>query len=149
MAALQNLTSIGEQVRNVSQLSLRVDHRFGGGDQLFARVSTFDADERQPFGTSALQETLVPGFGRRVDTRARNAAVSHISLFGSSVVNEARFGWMRVSGGQASENSGVDFAGAVGLRGVTGDPRDVGFSADFHPRAVQHVRRSHVVRIPP
>ena len=34
---------------------------------------------------------------------------------------------MKVDGGQASLNAGVDFAGQVGLLGVTRDPRDVGF----------------------
>ena len=42
-------------------------------------------------------------------------------------MNELRFGWMRVSGGQVSENRGVDFARQVGLQGVTTDLRDVGF----------------------
>ena len=56
---------------------------------MFARFSTFDADEVQPFGTSALQETLVPGFGRTLDTNARNLGVSHTRVFGRSVVNEA------------------------------------------------------------
>ena len=60
----RNLTSIEEQVKDVDQLSLRVDHRLSEADQVFARFSTFDADEIQPFGTSVLQETLVPGFGR-------------------------------------------------------------------------------------
>ena len=39
----------------------------------------------------------------------------------------ARHGWLRVRGGQKSLNRGVDFAGQVGLLGVTTDPRDVGF----------------------
>ena len=50
-------------------------------DQIFARFSTFDADELQPFGTSSLQETLVPGFGRNVGTNARNLGVSHTRIF--------------------------------------------------------------------
>ena len=83
--------------------------------------------EIQPFGTSSLQETLVPGFGRDVGTKARNLGVSHTHVFGRSVMNELRFGWMRVTGGQVSENRGVDFARQVGLQGVTTDPRDVGF----------------------
>ena len=62
-ATLQNLTAVGEQIKDVDQISLRVDHRFTSGDQLFARFSTFDASEIQPFGMSTLQETLVPGFG--------------------------------------------------------------------------------------
>ena len=126
-AALQNLTSVGRQVKDVNQISARVDHRFPTGDQIFGRFSTFDADERQPFGTSALQETLVPGFGRRVGTKARNLGVSHTRLLGGSAVNELRFGWMRVTGGQVSENRGVDFASQVGLQGVMTDARDVGF----------------------
>jgi len=129
-AALQNLTAIERQVKDVDQVSLRFDHRFGSGDHLFARASTFDANEIQPFGSSALQETLVPGFGRSLDTKARNLAVSHTHVR-NALLNELRFGWMRVSGGQVSENRGVDFASEVGLRGVTSDPRDVGYPQIF------------------
>jgi carboxypeptidase family protein len=126
-ATLQNLTAVGKQIKDVDQISLRVDHRFTSADQVFGRFSTFDASEIQPFGTSNLQETLVPGFGRDVSTKARNLGISHTHLFGRSAVNELRFGWMRVRGGQVSENRGVDFARQAGLQGVTTDPRDVGF----------------------
>jgi len=126
-AALQNLTAVEPQIKDVDQVSLRIDHRFGINDQLFARFSTFDADEDQPFGTSVLQETLVPGFGRAVGTTTRNLGVSYTRVVGRSVLNELRFGWMHVSGGQVSANRGVDFAGQVGLQGVSTDPRDVGF----------------------
>jgi hypothetical protein len=126
-AALQNLTSIGQQDKNADQFSVRVDHRFSPGDQIFARLSTFDADEIQPFGSSSLQETLVPGFGRTLNTKARNVAVSHTHVAGNTLLNELRFGWMSVSGGQVSLNQGVDFASQVGLQGVTSDPRDMGY----------------------
>ncbi len=126
-AALQNLTSVEGQAKDIHQVSVRVDQRLGSADQLFARFSTFDADELQPFGTSSLQETIVPGFGRDVNTTTRNLGVSHTHVFGSRVMNELRVGWMRVHGGQVSVNRGVDFAGQVGLQGVTRDPRDVGF----------------------
>ena len=125
-AALQNLTSIEQQAKDMDQFSLRLDHRFDSGDQLFARVSTFDADEVQPFGSSSLQETLVPGFGRTLNTKARNAVVSHTHI-SSRFLNELRFGWMHVTGGQVSANRGVDFASQVGLQGVTNDPRDMGY----------------------
>ena len=126
-AALQNLTAIGKQVKDVEQFSGRVDHRVSARDQVFARFSLFNADEVQPFGTSALQETLVPGFGRTVTTTARNAGVSYTRVFGTSSLNELRVGWLSVSGGQVSENRGFDFAGEAGLLGVTTDARDVGF----------------------
>jgi len=123
----QNLTSAEHQDRSLDQFSVRVDHRLGTFDTLFVRFSTFDADEIQPFGTSALQETLVPGFGRTLTTSTRNLAATHTHVFGSSLLNELRFGWMTVRGGQASLNEGVDFAGQTGLLGVTRDPRDVGY----------------------
>jgi carboxypeptidase family protein len=125
-STLQNLTSIEPQVKDTDQFSLRLDHRFDSGAQLFARVSTFDANEIQPFGSSSLQETLVPGFGRTLGTKARNAVVSH-TYVSRRFLNELRFGWMRVSGGQVSENQGVAFADQVGLQGVTRDPRDMGY----------------------
>ena len=126
-AAPQILEASEEQERQLDQVSIRVDHRLTNADQLFARFSTFDADELQPYGTSALQEALVPGFGRSLTTRTRNLAATHTHIFGGSFLNEARFGWMTVDGGQSSLNRGNDFASQVGLQGVTSDPRDVGF----------------------
>jgi hypothetical protein len=126
-AAFQNLTSVDVSTRDLDQFSVRVDHRLGVADQLFARFSTFGADELQPFGTSTLQESIVPGFGRTLDTRTRNLVASHTHVFGTRLLNEVRVGWMSVSGGQHSVNQGNDFAARVGLLGVTSDPRDVGF----------------------
>jgi outer membrane receptor protein involved in Fe transport len=123
----RNLTSVETQERDLDQFSVRLDHRFSQKDQAFVRFSIFDADEIQPFGTSVLQETLVPGFGRTLTTKARNVSASHTHVFSPKVLNEFRFGWMTVGGGQASLNRGVDFAGQTGRLGVTRDPRDVGF----------------------
>jgi hypothetical protein len=126
-APLQNLTSVEESTRNIDQFSIRLDHRLTDSDQLFGRFSTFDATDLQPFGTSALQEALVPGFGRTLTTRTRNLVASHTHVFGRSLLNEVRFGWMTVKGGQLSLNRGNPFASQIGLRGVTTDPRDAGF----------------------
>jgi len=123
----QNLAAVEAQDRTLNQFSVRLDHRLGPSDQLIGRFSTFDADETQPFGTSALQETLVPGFGRSLTTSTRNVAVSHTHVLGASAFNELRVGWMTVAGGQVSQNRGNPFASEVGLLGVTGDPRDMGF----------------------
>jgi hypothetical protein len=125
--SLQNLAAVEEQDRDIDQFSLRLDHQLSDADSLLARFSTFDAEEIQPFGTSALQEALVPGFGRSLTTKTRNLALSHTRIFGTGMLNELRFGWMRVSGGQLSPNSGNPFAQEVGLLGVTTDPRDMGF----------------------
>ena len=123
----QNFTAVDEQERELNQFTTRVDHQLAPADQLLARFSTFDGDETQPFGTSVVQETLVPGFGRSLTTRTRNLVASHTHTFGTSWLNELRFGWMTVAGGQISLNRGNTFARDVGLVGVTSDPRDLGF----------------------
>lgn len=122
-----NLTSVENQRAEMDQGSVRVDHRLGPADQVFARFTAYDVIDRQPFGTSRLNETLVPGFGRSVTTTSRNLAVSHTRVFGTRVLNELRFGWLDARGGQYSVNAGTDFARTVGLAGVTSDPRDVGY----------------------
>lgn len=124
---VQNLISAGQQKTDMDQFSLRIDHRLTSQDQLFGRLTVDDVEERQPFGTSELNESLVPGFGRLVTTKSRNVVLSHTRTFGTNVLNELRFGYLNVRGGQFSENRGVDFAQQVGLQGVTSDPRDVGY----------------------
>ena len=124
---VQNLTAVEALDRSIDQFSLRLDHRLGNNDQLLGRFSTFDADELQPFGTSVQEESLVPGFGRTLDTTTRNVGVSFTKLFGTTMFSETRVGWMSVDGGQRSLNAGNDFSARVGLRGVTTDQRDTGF----------------------
>ena len=123
----QNLTAVEQQDKDVHQFSLRLDHRLAEADHLFMRVSTFDADEVQPFGTGVQQEALVPGFGRTLDTTTRNVGVSYTRAVGRNMLNELRFGYLSVDGGQRSRNAGVDFAERVGLLGVTRNPRDIGY----------------------
>ncbi len=123
---VQNLTAVEQLESDIDQFSARLDHRVGA-DQMFVRFSTFDAHDVQPFGTSVQQEALIPGFGRTLSTRTRNLAASYTRTIGTTMLNETRFGWMSVDGGQESLNRGVDFAGATGLLGVTRDPRDMGY----------------------
>ena len=123
----QNLTAVEQQDKDVHQFSVRLDHRLAEADHLFLRVSSFDADEVQPFGTGVQQEALVPGFGRTLDTTTRNVGTSYTRAIGRNMLNELRFGYLSVDGGQRSLNAGVDFAERVGLLGVSRNPRDIGY----------------------
>ena len=122
-----NLAAVESQRADMDQVSLRLDHRLTSNDQLMGRVTAYRVTEHQPFGTSKLSETLVPGFGRSLTTESRNVALSHTRMFGSRVVNELRFGFLNASGGQFSVNEGIDFASDAGLQGVTRVPRDMGY----------------------
>ena len=125
--SVQNLLAVGTEVNPMDQFSVRLDHRPSDGDRLYGRFTSYTVSDEQPFGTSALNETLVPGFGRTVTTKGNNLALGHTHALGANWLNEVRFGYLRASGGQVSPNQGVNFAGATGLQGVTVDPRDMGY----------------------
>ncbi len=124
---VQNLISALKESSDMNQFNLRLDHNLSGRDNVFGRLSIFRVSAFQPFGTSQLNESLVPGFGRELTTKANNLALSHTHSFTNNLLNEFRFGWLDISGGQASEHQGLDFAAQTGLLGVTSDPRDVGY----------------------
>jgi hypothetical protein len=124
---VQNLLAIGNETTPMHQVTVRVDHRAGGHDTLFGRFSTYTITDNQPFGTSSLNETLVPGFGRIVSTTSRNLALSETHTFSDRVLNELRFGWLSVGGGQTSPNQGSNFAAATGLQGATTNRADLGY----------------------
>ena len=125
--SVQNLLAVGTEQNPMDQFTLRIDHRLSANDNLFGRFTSYGVGDVQPFGTSSLNETLVPGFGRTVSTKSRNLALGYTHAFSTSLLNEARFGWLRVSGGQTSPNQGVNFAAAAGLQGVTTNPDDMGY----------------------
>jgi hypothetical protein len=56
-----------------------------------------------------------------------NLAASETHTFSPAVVNEFRFGWLRVSGGQGDPNAGNPFSSEYGLQGVTTNPLDIGY----------------------
>jgi len=124
---VQNLLGVEDELNPLNQFSLRIDQRFGADDHVYGRLSTFRVQDIQPFGTSSLNEALVPGFGRSVTTASENVALGHTHSFGSSWLNEVRFGYLRARGGQVSPNEGVNFAATSGLQGVTADARDMGY----------------------
>jgi hypothetical protein len=123
----QNLRSTGDQRINGNQYSERIDHQFSSNDTMYLRASLFDARETDPFGSSVLQESLLPGFGRGLSTHAINGAAGWTHTFSANLSNEARFGFLTVAGGQTSPNAGNAFAAQTGLQGVTTNPPDSGY----------------------
>lgn len=127
LAGQNNLLSVQEQSYDNNQYNARVDFRPSDKDNSFLRGSVFDANESDPFGSSVLNEALLPGFGRTLRTHSVNLAASETHTFSPNVVNEFRFGWLRVSGGQADPNAGNLFSSQYGLQGVTTVPADLGY----------------------
>ncbi len=72
----QNLRAVGNESINGNQYSARFDHQLAANDALWLRTSLFDIREADPFGSSVLQESLLPGFGRELSTHAINGVAS-------------------------------------------------------------------------
>jgi hypothetical protein len=111
----------------INQYNARIDHTFSPSDSAFVRGSIFDDNEFDPFGSGAINEALLPGFGYTLRTHTDNLSATWTHVFNTSWINELRFGWMWVGGGQSSPNAGIDFAGPTGLQGVTSNPLDTGY----------------------
>ena len=122
-----NLLSVGGQTIDTNQYNLRLDRKFSDRDNAYMRASVFDADELDPFGSSVLNEALLPGFGRTLRTHSVNLAAAETHTFSTNIVNELRLGWLEVSGGQGDPNAGNPFASQYGLEGVTTNPADQGY----------------------
>ena len=122
-----NLLSVEKQSYDNNEYNARLDHQFSDRDSGFLRVSVFDAHELDPFGSSVLNEALLPGFGRILTTHSVNVAAGETHTFSAELVNELRFGWLGVSGGQGDPNAGNPFALQYGLQGATANPADMGY----------------------
>ena len=122
-----NLLAVGGQSVDTNQYNARLDHQFSVTDASFLRTSFFDATEYDPFGSGILHESLLPGFGRNLTTHSFNLAFSETHTFSANVLNEFRFGWLNVSGGQSSPNAGNPFARQQGILGTTMNPADMGY----------------------
>ena len=126
-ALSNNLLATNLATSEVNQYNARVDHTFSTKDSAFVRASIFDANQFNPFGLGAINETLLPGFGYNLRTHTDNLSSTWTHVFNTSWINELRFGWLWVGGGQTSSNAGTDLAASTGLQGVTTNPLDMGY----------------------
>jgi hypothetical protein len=123
----QNYIATPELVNNYDQGTARIDQQLGRNDNLFGRLYHADFDTFQPLGSSLLNETLVPGFGYSLTTRTTNIALGETHIFNSQIVSEFRVAYLRVAGGQQSQNEGFDFAGRNGIGGIAPTTDQTGY----------------------
>jgi len=123
----QNYRAVETQRMDWNGYSARLDHQLSEKDRLYLRTSIFDARQFDPFGSGVLQESLLPGFGRNLGTHAVNGVAGWSRAFTPNVLNELRFGFLTVGGGQSNSNVGNPFAAEAGVQGVTTNALDMGF----------------------
>jgi hypothetical protein len=77
---------------NIDQWTLDVNHNFGTNDRLHG----YYAIQRDLRGEPTLQGNSIPNFGDTRQSRRQIFTLNETHTFGSSVVNEARFGFNRI-----------------------------------------------------
>ncbi|HEX4134036.1 MAG TPA: carboxypeptidase regulatory-like domain-containing protein [Bryobacteraceae bacterium] len=122
-----NLLAVDKQTNDNNQYDARIDHQFSSNDTAYVRASALNANEFDPFGSSVLNEALLPGFGRNLTTHSANVSAGETHSVSANMQNEFRFGFLRVSGGQGDPNAGAPFASQYGLQGTTANPSDMGY----------------------
>ena len=126
---VQNYAVANRSTNDNDQFTTRVDRMLSENDTLFGRFTFANYETFRPFGSTQLNEELVPGFGTNITTRTRNLAINQTHVFSPTLIHEMRFGFLRVNGGQELENTGNNFAQRAGLAGVTGDASKAGYPA--------------------
>jgi Carboxypeptidase regulatory-like domain/TonB dependent receptor len=122
----QNYVSSPNQDDRNDQFDVRLDTSLGSGMTLGARYSFADRTLFEPFSGPAYSR--VPGWGDTLERRAQNMVVSATSVLRPSLLNEARFGFNRLSSGVFQEGQGISVNNQVGLPERSPNPRDWGLS---------------------
>ncbi len=124
---VQNLRATPSLQNGINQGVLRMDYHLSNNDTLYGHAYVANFDTYEPFGSSLLNESLVPGFGYFLTTHTRNFALAETHVFSPTIVNELRLGFLRVTGGQQSENQGTNFAALAGIGGIAPRADQTGF----------------------
>ncbi|MBI3951631.1 MAG: TonB-dependent receptor [Acidobacteria bacterium] len=138
----RNLITAPSLTNDTDQFLIRIDHRLTEKDSIYGRFSFSNTDEFDPFGTFAQFGAgglgIIPGFGNRLSSDARNLVVNWTRSFTPTLIGEFKFGYSQVEGGQLHENSGNNFGQRNSIRGtaqtgpLSGFPRyQTGVFTDF------------------
>ena len=123
----QNFISAPTAPRNIYQFTVKIDHKLPHNDDLFVRY-TLNDDKRysafEPFGRFA----DVPGFGTHTINRHMLGGAGWVHVFTPSLVNEARIGYNRFSGGiwQEKYKEQEDRNLLLGIQGTFRSPINFG-----------------------
>jgi hypothetical protein len=110
----------------VDHADAKITVQSGPSSTVTARYSVGDRRLLEPFAGPTF--AAVPGFGNEVDRRAHNAVVSEARVLSSTLVNEARIAFTRVSASVVPEGRDRHLNAEVGLPDLSSNPRDFGLS---------------------
>lgn len=117
-----NFRRLENETVDQDQVSARIDHRFSGRDQVFARFTrfseTFIPVTPLPDGSGVTSGTLGPQ-----ETAASAFASSYQRVFSDRVLNELRIGDTRRTVGRGAAELAGSAAGSLGIPGIPANAR--------------------------
>jgi Carboxypeptidase regulatory-like domain/TonB dependent receptor len=112
---VNNLISAVTQTIDFDQVNARIDQEIGKDDSLAGRYTNLVRWNRNlPFTFSSL-----PNFSTIWDSPAQNAFISWTHAFGTTAVNEAKFGFNRNKQILQDPDQGMDIPLSLGITGTT------------------------------
>jgi Carboxypeptidase regulatory-like domain len=123
-----NFIGSPQEINDGDQFTIKTNYRHGVNSEGFVRYTFYDVDAYQPYGFVAFASSPIslPGFGLFLRQRSQNVAISETHTFSPTLIGEFKFGFNRTAGGQAQENSDVDFATQFNIAGASRDLIDRG-----------------------
>ena len=145
-----NFVSSPSETDNQEHFDVRLDHLVKENEHIFARYSYIDDALFTPFAGSS-GDSLLPGYGLSVPSRAQNIALGETHVFTPALLNELRVAFNRVSNGDFqqgySNGTGANINGQLGLPELSTNPRDFGMSlvsvAGFSPIGDENTSPEH------
>lgn len=121
-----NVVNNAEETETRDQYNIRIDHKLGDKDQLFARGTIANFFGVEPLG-GTISETPPfnpPNLPTTETALSRNIALGWIHTFSSAFLNDFRFGFNRAK--MPRKQEGPDFFGMFNIPGSNRDPADFG-----------------------
>lgn len=103
-----NLVTVLNEHDRRDQGQFRFDHRINDKQNFSAYYYVTDEEDRSPFNTFQAAGANLPGFGDTIGQRSQQYNLSHTWTIRNSLVNEARFTYMREAQGTFGHSQHTD-----------------------------------------
>jgi len=114
------------EILNGNQFDVRIDHKLTDHDQLFGHVSLEDHPQVQPTPLPGLAEGCCGG---DMNMREQNHAVGYTHTFGSTLLNDLRFAYIRYAVTSVPVDYGQNISDQVGIPNANhGNPETSGLA---------------------
>src|SRR5208283_2536605 len=87
--------SVGSTIQNEDYGLARVDYTIGSKDSMFARYNIEKAFQSVPYSTNILP-AAIPGYPELDNEQNEYATIEERHVFSAKILNEARFGFVRL-----------------------------------------------------